>query len=116
MISIDSNDNIENLQSNYNIPENKPVVADNRRWIAQKWDDMFNDNFLNTLSSVGYNKDYWSGELGHNEDRSCYGWSSNNNQHYGIHYVTFNTTNWYGTHSGSIAGCNRDLELLCVCY
>ena len=114
VISVDSNDNIVNLQTNFNIPNGKPVISSNRKWIAQEWPNLFNGNMMNSLSETAGHSDYWSGLDGNDSTKNCEGWTSDASSLWALHIEPHKLGNWWG--SDQAHHCGTNYPILCVCF
>ena len=113
LISIDSNDEVRDMPTNYSVPSDKPVFNENGHIIADNLTHLVSGNNLYSriIPGTTVNYSYWTGTSagGALNSNNCNGFSSG-----GDNGQTHENENYYFKGS-NVLSCGNPAYLLCMC-
>lgn len=120
LISISSEDSINQMPSNYDIPTNLSIGSVNETPLASDWSSLINSGPSVDFSSAGVVSGtllWWSGSGASAEALSgstCNNWTSNEANQFGAVGSTLYTTSWIFYPPSS--SCNKKADLICIAF
>ena len=118
-ISVSESDTIQNLQNNYGISNNVPIISLNRVWVADNLNELTNQNLKNNLKDA-FNYDVSSGVFplsGGNgaANETCNNFTTSQWQNTATSYNMETLDTWWLGDNGNNK-CSISAKLLCICY